>query len=59
MSDLFSPVQEGEENLRVNPILKFREAVGLEKFQRVPEPIIFFRVNQGKICSNRKKKIEH
>ena len=32
VSDLFSQVHEVEENWRVNPILKFRVAVGHEKF---------------------------
>ena len=52
VSDLFSPVQEGEENLRVNPILKFREAYSLSKFQRVQEQIFFSRVNRRKQVTN-------
>ena len=48
VSDLFSPVQEWEEHLRVNPILKFRVAEGHEKFQRVYKQIFFSRVNRRK-----------
>ena len=48
VSDLFSPVHEWEEHLRVNPILKFRVAEGHEKFQRVHKQIFFSRMNRRK-----------
>ena len=48
VSDLFSPVHKGEENLRVNTILKFRVAEGHKKFQRVHKQIFFSQMNRRK-----------
>ena len=52
VSDLFSPVHKGEENLRVNTILKFRVAEGHEKFQSVHKQIFLPRVNRRKQVTN-------
>ena len=46
--DLFPPVQEGEEHLHVNPILKFWVAEGHKKFQRVHKQIFFSWVSRRK-----------